>query len=162
MALQDDERQYSRPPTIDDLVSVCKKLNEVKVKYVLIGGFAMNYYGFLRATGDIDLLVNPSEDNISKIKNALSFLPDNAIREIALDDVNKYEVVRIGDEITIDLLKRACDVTYDKAKIEYFEFKGVNIPIADISTMIKTKQSIRPKDKEDLKFLMSALENEGE
>lgn len=90
------------------------------------------------------------------------FLPDNAIKEIALDDVNKYEVVRIGDEITIDLLKKACDVTYDKAKIEYFEFKGVNIPIADISTMIKTKQSIRPRDKEDLKFLMSVLENEGE
>lgn len=73
MVLQDDERQYSRLPTIDDLVSVCKRLNEVKVKYVLIGGFAMNYYGFLRATGDIDLLVNLLEDNISKIKNALSF-----------------------------------------------------------------------------------------
>ncbi len=41
MAVQDDERQISRPPTIDDLVAVCKKLNDNNVQYVLIGGFAI-------------------------------------------------------------------------------------------------------------------------
>ena len=80
----------------------------------------MNYYGFPRATEDIDLLVDPSNENISKLKNALSFLPDNAVREVAPDDVEKYEVVRVADEIVIDLLKKACDITFDKAGIEYF------------------------------------------
>lgn len=160
MAAQDDERQKSRPPTIDDLTAVCKKLNEEGVRYVLIGGFAINYYGFPRATEDIDLLIDPSIDNILKIKNALSFLPDNAIKEVAPGDVEKYEVVRVADEIIIDLLKKACDISYEDAVIEFFEFKGVSIPIADISTMIKTKQGIRPRDKEDLSFLKSILENE--
>ncbi|MBU4320333.1 MAG: nucleotidyltransferase [Nitrospinae bacterium] len=113
MAAQDAEGPKSRPPTIDDLLAVCKKLNEKGVKYVLIGGFAMNYYGFPRATEDIDLL------------------------------------------------KKACDITFDKAVIEYFEFKGVRIPIADISTMVKTKQGVRPRDKEDLLFLENILEEEG-
>lgn len=158
MALQNAEGKESRPPTIDDLVSICKKLNEAGARYILIGGFAVNYYGFPRATEDIDLLVDPSEDNISKIKSALSFLPDNAVKEVALDDVEKYAVVRVADEVVIDLLKSACDVTYEKAGVEYFEFKGVRIPIADISTMIQTKQGIRPKDKEDLSFLMSIVE----
>jgi len=157
VAAQDAEGQRSRPPTIDDLVAACKRLNEEDVKYVLVGGFAMNYYGFPRATEDIDLLVDPSDENILKIKSALSFLPDNAIKEVALDDVKKYEVVRVVDEITIDLLKKACDITYEKAGIEYFEFKGVRIPIADIATMIKTKQGVRPRDKEDLAFLMNVL-----
>ena len=103
----------------------------------------------LRATEDIDLLVDPSEDNISKIKSALSFLPDNAVKEVALDDVEKYTVVRVADEVVIDLLKSACDITYEKAGVEYFEFKGIRIPIADLSTMIQTKQGIRPRDKED-------------
>jgi hypothetical protein len=99
----------------------------------------MNYYGFPRATVDIDLLVDPSENNISKIKDALSFLPDNAVKEISPDDVKKYEVVRIVDEITIDLLKKACGITYERAGIEHFGFKGVHIPIADLYTMIKTR-----------------------
>lgn len=161
MAAQNAEGQKSRPPTIDDLVAACRRLNEEGVKYMLVGGFAMNYYGFPRATEDIDLLVDPSDDNILKIKKALSFLPDNAIKEVSPDDVTKYEVVRVVDEITIDLLKKACDITYEKAGIEYFEFKGVRIPIADIATMIKTKQGVRPRDKEDLAFLMNVLENEG-
>jgi hypothetical protein len=158
VAAQDAEGPKSRPPTVDDLLAVCKKLNEKDVRYVLIGGFAMNYYGFPRATEDIDLLVDPLNDNISKIKDALSFLPDNAIKEVAPDDIEKYEVVRVADEIVIDLLKRACDITYDNAGIEYFEFKGVRIPIADISTMVKTKQGVRPRDKEDLSFLTNILE----
>lgn len=158
MASQNAEGKEPRPPTIDDLVSVCKKLNEAGARYILIGGFAVNYYGFPRATEDIDLLVDPSEDNISKIKSALSFLPDNAVKEVALDDVEKYTVVRVADEVVIDLLKSACDVTYEKAGVEYFEFKGIRIPIADISTMIQTKQGVRPRDKEDLLFLMSIAE----
>ncbi|MEW6684878.1 MAG: nucleotidyl transferase AbiEii/AbiGii toxin family protein [Candidatus Edwardsbacteria bacterium] len=162
MAIQDAPGEETRPPTIDDLVAVCRRLNEEGVKYVLIGGFAMNYYGFPRATEDIDLLVEPSEDNISKIKNALSFLPDNAVREVALDDVKKYAVIRVADEIAIDLLKSARDITYENAGIEYFEFRGVRIPIANIATMIKKKQGIRPRDKEDLAFLMTVLEDEGQ
>jgi len=158
VASQNVEGKEPRPPTIDDLVSVCKKLNEAGARYILIGGFAVNYYGFPRATEDIDLLVDPSEDNISKIKSALSFLPDNAVKEVALDDVEKYTVVRVADEVVIDLLKSACDITYEKAGVEYFEFKGIRIPIADISTMIQTKQGIRPRDKEDLLFLMSIAE----
>jgi len=161
MASQNAEGQKSRPPTIDDLVSVCRRLNEAGAKYILIGGFAINYYGFPRATEDIDLLVDPSADNILKIKEALSFLPDNAIEEIAPGDVEKYAVVRVADEIVIDLLKKACEMTYKEAGVEYFKFKGVNIPIADISTMIKTKQGVRPRDKEDLSFLMSVLKEEG-
>ena len=58
------------------------------------------------------------------------------------------------------LLKKARDITYDKAKAEYFEFRGVSIPVADIVTMIGTKQGIRPRDKEDLAFLLSVLEDE--
>ncbi len=66
----------------------------------------------------------------------------------------------MADDIIIDLLKKACGIPYREAGIEYYEFKGVRIPIADIPTMIKTKQGIRPRDKEDLSFLMSLLENE--
>lgn len=42
------------------------------VQYVLVGGFAVNYYGYVRTTQDIDLLVFPSADNAQRIMIALS------------------------------------------------------------------------------------------
>ena len=160
MDVQGNDREKSRPPTIDDLEAVCRELNKHDVKYILIGGFAISYYGSERGTKDIDLLIDPSRENIENIRKALAFLPDNAVQEIALNDVEKYGVVRIMDEITVDLMKKACDVTYKNAGIEHSQYKGINIPVADLPTMIKTKQTVRPKDKEDLRFLEDKLKEE--
>lgn len=59
----DDREQYSRIPTIDDLITLCRNLNEHGAKYVIIGGFAIIRHGYIRATGGIDLLVESSNAN---------------------------------------------------------------------------------------------------
>src|SRR3990170_8184867 len=41
-----------------------------KVEYILVGGYAVILHGFLRATQDIDLFVNPTEDNIARLQSA--------------------------------------------------------------------------------------------
>ena len=157
MADQDINREKTRIPTIDDLKAVCRHLNNEGAKYMLVGGFAMAYHGMPRMTEDIDLLVDSSADNIEKIKKALLFLKDKASSEIKSDDVEQYSVVRIADEIVIDLLKKACNVRYNDAikTAENLDLEGVAIPVANIDTMIKMKQGIRPRDKEDLQFLKS-------
>ncbi|PKM99201.1 MAG: hypothetical protein CVU78_07520 [Elusimicrobia bacterium HGW-Elusimicrobia-2] len=105
-------------------------------------------------TIDIDILVDPSEENIVKIKKGLEYLPEKAAAQIAPGDIEKYKVVKVSDEVVIDIMENACEVTYKTAGIENFAFKGVTIPIANLPTLIKTKQhSVRPKDKEDLKYL---------
>jgi hypothetical protein len=53
-----DDRGYSRAPELEDLLSLCQALNAEGVRYVLIGGFAVILHGFVRATKDIDLLVD--------------------------------------------------------------------------------------------------------
>lgn len=160
MSSSDAPGKEARPPTIEDLLKLCQHLNQEQVKYVLIGGFAMIYHGMPRATEDIDLLVDPSSENVEKIRKALSFLPDKAILEIKPTDIDEYQVVRIADEFVIDLIKTACEVDYEKAASERFLWRGVEIIIADVETMIKTKQSMRPKDKEDLSFLQQLKELE--
>lgn len=57
------DRGYSRAPELEDLVSVCRSLNREGVRYLLIGGFAVILHGLVRTTKDIDLLVDPSEEN---------------------------------------------------------------------------------------------------
>jgi len=109
------DREYSRAPELEDLLKLCEALNAESVRYILIGGFAVILHGFVRATKDIDLLIDASIDNVQRLKRAMAFLPDNAISLIADDEVEKYQVVRIADEIIVDLLKTACGVDYARA-----------------------------------------------
>lgn len=151
-----DDRGYSRAPELEDLLSLCKALNAEGVRYVLIGGFAVILHGFVRATKDIDLLVDASVGNVQRLKRAMSSLPDNAIALIADDEIEKYRVVRIADEIVVDLLKTACGVDYERAAeggIEIRTVEGVPIPVGRKELLIETKQTIRPSDAADVQFL---------
>jgi len=155
--------EFSRNPTVEDIVNLCRHLNDVGAQYVIIGGFAMIHHGYIRTTADIDLLVDSAEENIRKIKNALLYLPDQAVREIDLHDVQSYTVVRIGDEIVIDLLASACGVSFDEAKlrIEYEVIEGVRIPYADAEILLRTKQGLRAQDVQDRTFLDQLLKERG-
>jgi hypothetical protein len=144
---------YSRIPTPDDLTKICRSLEENNVKYVLVGGWAMAFHGAVRATVDIDLLVDPSPENVLKLKGALSILEDNQIANLELDDIKNLVVVRVADEVVVDLMGRIGDVNASNAGIEIIEYNGVKIRVANLETMIKTKQGLRLKDQNDLLYL---------
>jgi hypothetical protein len=120
----------------------------------------MNAYGLARPTKDIDLLVEDSQENIAHVKKALSILADNAAAEMADDDVRKYSVVRVADEIVIDLLGRACGLTYADVAEDAgsFELQGVTIPLPSARTLMRTKQTPRPADAADRQFLEKKLQ----
>ena len=118
---------YSRTPEFADLLNICESLNKQGAAYILIGGCAVILHGGVRATKNIDFLVQSSVENIRKIKKALSVLPDNAASLLADDEVQQYQVVRIGDEVVIDLMGAACGIRYEDAKdqIEWQVIEGV-------------------------------------
>ena len=151
--------RYSRAPELEDLVGLCRSLNEHQVNYILIGGFAVILHGSVRGTKDIDLLVDPSEENVKKIKSAMGSLPDNAVALIQNDEIKKYEVIRVADEIVVDLMAKACGISYQDAKsqIEWHEIDGVRIPVAQKDLLIRLKQTVRPSDQSDVLFLQEAL-----
>ena len=155
-------RKNSRAPELKDLVDLCRYLNERGARYAVIGGFAVILHGAARTTKDIDLLVDPSTENIKKVKEAMSHLPDNAAREIEDDDVQRFTVVRIGDEFVVDLLASACGVTFDEASqsVQSVELDGVKIPIGSKQVLIRTKNTIRPSDKMDINYLLTIIEEE--
>ena len=101
-----------RPPTIEDVRSICSALDRAGARYVLIGGFAVILHGGERTTKDIDLLVDPAPENVARLKDALSILADNAARDIEPEDFSLYQVVRVADEVMVDLLSAACGVTW--------------------------------------------------
>ena len=154
--------EASRPPRLEDLLLLCKSLNEAGARYLVIGGFAMILHGYTRGTMDVDLLVDPSEENLQKIKSALSRLPHNAAAELVETDVQNYQVVRVADVFVVDLLGKACGVVYADALPHVLRktVEGVEIPYLDAQTLILTKETHRPKDRQDVLFLKHKLKQE--
>lgn len=152
-----------RTPGAADLVSICRQLNEAGAKYVVVGGFAIIQAGFPRLTEDIDLLIEAGEPNEKVVLEVLSKLPDAAAAQVTPGEVAKYGVVRIGDEVMVDLMKSACGVTYSEAirDVVRRDLEGVHIPFASKSTLWKMKQTVRAKDIPDRLFLFKALSAEG-
>jgi len=68
-------------------------------------------------------------------------------------------VVRIADEIVVDLMLSACGVGYDDAvsEIESVVIQGVPIPFASAKLLLRTKQTYRDKDIPDRIFLEQKL-----
>ena len=120
---------------------------------------AMVLHGFNRGTEDIDLLVDKVASNISLLKRALSILPDNAVREVINTDIEEYGVVRVADEVVVDLMGSACGIDFKSAEsqIEWHELDGVKIPFASAELMLKTKQTPREKDEIDRLYLRRIL-----
>jgi hypothetical protein len=144
-----------RLPTESDLVALCSALNTQGARYVVIGGFAINHHGYIRATEDIDLLIDVDPGNQSRIRKALEILPDKAIREFGDDDFRDYTVVRVSDEILVDVMTAACGVEFEEASrgVEVANIQGVSIPFASPELLLRMKQTHRENDVADRIFL---------
>ncbi len=154
-----------RAPEERDLVALCAQLNALKARYVVIGGFAVITAGHLRTTGDLDILIDSSLENEALAFQAMEVFPDKAVRLLDPGDVARYNVVRIADEVIVDLLHSTCGIDYAEAAkdIVVRELQGVPIPFASPRLLWRMKKPIsRTKDLSDLKFLSDLFAARGE
>jgi len=146
----------SRPPVQADLSGLCRELNQRGAKYVVVGGFAIIAAGYPRLTTDVDLMVAVDAENEAKVFAALATLPDNAVRELQPGELQQYNVIRIGDEILVDLMRSAGGIDYAEAikDVVVREIDGVPIPFASPRLLWRMKVvTHREKDAGDLVFL---------
>lgn len=162
---QSAENLISRPPTEADLVALCRELNQRGAKYVVVGGFAVISAGLPRMTTDVDLMVAVDLENEAKVFSALSTLPDNAVRELQPGELQQYNVIRVGDEILVDLMRSAGGIDYAEAAKDVVvrEVDGVAIPFASPRLLWRMKAvTHRAKDAGDLVFLRQWFAERGE
>lgn len=158
------EELTPREPSVEDVVNICRELNARGAHYMVVGGFAVRQAGYSRTTSDIDLLVDPALENEAKVFEALATLPDGCVRELDAGDVGKFTVVRVADEVLVDLMAKASGISYKEAKghIHVRELNGVKIPFANPDLLWRMKsRSMRPKDQGDLCFLRELFAAEG-
>ncbi len=159
-----DDRPYDsdnsglepRAPKKEDLIQLCKELETRGAIYIVVGGFAIIFAGYARTTGDIDLVINTDLENEAKVYDALATLPDGCVRELEPGDVSKYTVVRVADEILVDLMASASGIDHAEASQSVIvrEIDGVKIPFASPELLWRMKSRTgREKDRGDLVFL---------
>ena len=168
MVMADDRppnKLEPREPTVEDLRDLCRELNRRGAKYVVVGGFAMLAANYNRRTMDVDLVVAADLENEAKVFSALATLPDNAVRELQPGELQKYNVVRVGDEILVDLMRSAGGIDYAEAATDVVvrEVDGVSIPFASPRMLWRMKAGThREKDASDLVFLRHWFAERGE
>ncbi|NOZ79230.1 MAG: nucleotidyl transferase AbiEii/AbiGii toxin family protein [Acidobacteria bacterium] len=140
---------------LDDVLAVIRAFNEHGVKYVLIGGVAVNLHGLVRGTEDVDFLVDPDAGNFSRIRRALkSLFQDSSIDEITAEDAGRYAVIRYGPpegRYYIDLLTRIGEAfRYGEIKSETVNVNGIPVCVATPRALYRMKRNtLRGKDRDD-------------
>jgi hypothetical protein len=92
-------------------------------------------------------------------------LPDNAVRELQPGELQEYNVIRVADEILVDLLVSAGGINYAEAakSVIVRELDGVSIPFASPHLLWRMKATThRAKDAADLVFLRYWFEEQGQ
>jgi len=131
-----------------------------QVNYMLVGGYAVNFHGYERTTGDLDIWVKPSIENMDRILSALKFMDfDNeSINHIKGFDVKQPFLFHIGDDpYDIEVFNFVTGVKYEDAephKIPFQYSEKLSVYFISIHDLIVNKMIAgRPKDKLDVEML---------
>lgn len=159
--------------------AVVRALNEAGVRYLVVGGLAVNAHGYVRMTQDLDLVIDLLPDNIERTLNALGGLGYRPALPVAMADFADEETRREWVEkrnmvvfqlwserypqMSVDIFatmpfdyeaEQKCAVTLDVAP-------GVPVPFASIEALLEMKRaSDRPRDRDDIQHLRWLLEDE--
>jgi len=144
---------------------LCRELNRCGARYLVVGGFAVRAAGYNRRTMDVDLMVARDPENEARVYAALSTLPDNAVRELQPGELQRYNVIRVADEVLVDLMSSAGGIEYEEAArdVAVHQVDGVPIPFASPRLLWRMKAGThREKDAADLVFLRYWFAERGE
>ena len=156
----------------DELVG----LSKAGVKYLTIGGIALGLHGYPRATFDLDIMPELSEDNLDKIIVALQglgYIPRIPVDVRELKDPQKRELWHVEKNMQVfsfikpqelssivDMMiyhPLPFDACFERRQNVYIE--GVPIYIASLEDLLKLKMKAnREKDKSDIAILERMLE----
>ena len=132
-------------------------LQDHEVKYLLIGGYAVSFHGYVRATGDMDIWIKRENENAKKLMNVLEsfgFKTENISPELFLKPEN---VIRMGvPPIRIELMNSISGVEFSECYGNRVEeiWNGVKVNIISLDQLRKNKKaSGRLKDLSDLEHL---------
>ena len=142
---------------LPDFKEFLKLLNAHQVEYLLIGGYAVGYYGYPRATADMDIWIASNPTNAEKIITALKefgFSPPDLSAKLFLKE---WQIVRMGvPPVRIEIATTISGVNFGDcfAQRVVAQLDGVETNLISLSHLkMNKKASARHQDIADLEHL---------
>lgn len=145
---------------IEQIFDIWKYFKEHDVRYITIGGFAVNIYGYSRNTGDIDILIDDTLDNRRNLRKAFRDIGIGDFETIeTMDFIPGWTDFSLNFGLRLDIMTTVKGLE-DKSFQELFDeativlLGGVEVRFIDYDSLIIAKKaSNRPKDQLDIEEL---------
>jgi len=151
---------------------VFRELNKAKVDYLVVGGVAVNLYGYVRFTGDLDLLIMLNKKNIQKMDRVMKKLGYYPRLPVSIHDLSDSKKVREwfkkknlraftfmpprNNPLEIDIIIEE-SLKFDAIAKDKMvkQIERVRIPVVSIERLLKMKRKAgRPNDVQDVQALL--------
>ena len=138
-----------------DFVDFIRLLNDHRVEYMVVGGYALAFHGEPRTTGDMDIWIECTKGNAGKMEKVLKEFGAGSLGLTAKEFLEPGIITQIGyPPLRIDILNEIDGVRYADAKKdkEFFRAADLKIPFISLADFIKNKEAVgRKKDLQDVK-----------
>jgi len=148
----------------EDYKDMLRSLFEEKVRFLLVGAYALAAHGYPRATMDIDIWVMPSPENADAVLRALSRFG------APLENLTKGDLLTAGTIFQIGVAPRRIDIITAASGLEFepayrnsipVTIEGIEVRIPSIDDLIQNKKATgRTKDLADVEALESLKNSE--
>ena len=148
----------------EDYRDMLHALSEEKVRFILVGAYALAAHGYPRATMDIDIWVMPSPENADAVLRALSRFG------APLHNLTKEDLLKDGTIFQIGVAPRRIDIITTASGLQFettyqnsisVNIEGIEVRIPSIDDLILNKRAIgRTKDLADAEALESLRNSE--
>lgn len=153
-------------------------LEKDDIKYLIVGGVAVNLYGYTRFTGDIDILLSLTEENLQKLDEVMKKLgyverlpvsvfdlADQDKLNLYINEKNLKAYTYFSDQglrLSLDIIvneSKEFDSFYDRSNV--VEAWELELPVVALDDLIDMKKdAARDKDLLDLEALLKLKNNE--
>jgi hypothetical protein len=135
--------------------------NELKVKYLVVGGYAVSFHAQPRATKDLDIFIKADSDNAKAVFAALARFGAPLEGLNPEDFIEQGKFYRIGHPpLMIDILPEISGIDFDSAwekRIDAEIDKGLKVLFIDMESLLAAKLATgRPEDLADVAALRQA------
>src|SRR5882724_3042386 len=141
----------------NDFVDFVKLCNQYKLKYLVIGGYAVSVHGYPRSTKDLDVCIELSQANAEKMVRVINDFGFGSLKLTTEDFLKTNFVTQLGHEpIRIDILNDLDGVNFEEAWLnkKMVNYEGVIIPFIGYNELLKVKAKAgRPQDIADISKL---------
>jgi hypothetical protein len=144
-----------------DFIDILSAFSDEKVEYMVAGGYAIAFHGYVRGTGDIDLWIRISDSNPERVWAALQTF-GAPLFDLKIEDLTSPGMVfQMGlPPNRIDIINKVDGLEFEDvwASRTFIEIQGLSIPIVGKPELLINKRTMnRPKDIADIIWLEKNL-----